>query len=479
MKITSIRITLATLALALAILPGCKKFLDINDNPNDTEKVEPEQILPSAEAALMHVISNQYQTFGNFWSQYWTQLPNSSQFRSIEQYSSGPNDFDRPWGILYAGALTDTDSLIVNQHLPKFQQYAAIAWIIRAYSFQLLTDGFGDIPLKDALKGTANRSPRYDSQQEVYDSIFSFIEQGTALIDPDSDYTPGEDDLLLHGDMEAWVKVANTLKLRAYLRLSEVNATKAQAGIEALYASGAEFLDEDVKLIYTTQGGNQNPLWAEVVALATRNQGASSTIMDRLKQNNDPRIGKFYQLRAGATDYLSTPQGTFDEIPSNTPLSYPNSANVLGTTAPGILMSAAESYFLQAEAAQRGWGSGNAAELYRAGIRASFATWSLTPAQADTYITTAPAAQWPADPTQQIKAIITQKWYAMCGSQGFEAWTELRRTGYPDFIEPSAASTLGNDNLPARFIYPQSELTRNGNFPGLERIDERVWWDVE
>jgi hypothetical protein len=141
-----------------------------------------------------------------------------------------------------------------------------------------------------------------------------------------------------------------------------------------------------------------------------------------------------------------------------------------------MFISLAESNFLQAEAVQRGWGTtGNAAELYRNGIRASFATWGLTDAQATTYINSAPAAQWPA--TNQIRAIITQKWYAMCGSQGFEAWTEFRRTGYPDWIQPSAASILGPNNMPARFIYPQAELTRNGNFPGLKPIGEKVWWD--
>ncbi|GEP95365.1 SusD/RagB family nutrient-binding outer membrane lipoprotein [Chitinophaga cymbidii] len=479
MKITSIKTTLAAIALAAVILPGCKKFLDVNDNPNATEKVDPEQILPSAQAAVMHVINSQYQTFGNFWAQYWTQLPNSSQFRSVEQYSSGPADFDRAWGILYAGALTDTDSLIVKQNQARYAQYAAIGWILRAYSFQLLTDGFGDVPLKDALMGTANRSPRYDTQQEVYDSVFSFIDHGLALMDPDSDYHPGDDDLLAGGDMETWIRIANTLKLRAYLRLTEVDAAKAQAGVEALYSDGALFLEDDVTLAYTSQGGNQNPLWAEVVALNTRNQGASSTIMDPLKANDDPRITRFYQLRVDSTTYRSTPQGTFDQIASNIALSYPNSATVLGPTAPGVLMSAAESYFLQAEAAQRGWGSGNAAELYRDGIRASFAFLGLEDDEATTYINSAPAAQWPANPADRIGAIITQKWFAMCGSQGFEAWTEYRRTGYPDWIEPSAASILGPGNMAQRFVYPQTELTRNGNFPGLKPIGERVWWDTK
>jgi len=78
----------------------------------------------------------------------------------------------------------------------------------------------------------------------------------------------------------------------------------------------------------------------------------------------------------------------------------------------------------------------------------------------------------------QIKAIITQKYYAMAGFQGFEAWTEWRRTGYPNILVKSAASTLGTNELPARLLYPDTEITRNQNFPGIKPITEKVWWDL-
>jgi len=65
------------------------------------------------------------------------------------------------------------------------------------------------------------------------------------------------------------------------------------------------------------------------------------------------------------------------------------------------------------------------------------------------------------------------------GTQGFEAWTEYRRTGYPDFIQASAASNLEAGELPKRIIYPNTEATRNQNYPGLKEIDVPVWWDVK
>lgn len=475
MKRNQFKSIIAGLAVAAIMLPGCKDFLDINESPNSTTKANPDQILPSIQAAVAHVQNYHYLQFGNFWSQYWTQSPNASQFRSIDAYSSGPSDFDRPWAILYANALADTDSLISLAHLNKFKQYAAVAYVMRAYSFQLLTDGFGDIPLTEALDGRGNRSPKYDPQRQVYDSIFAWITKATALMDATSAYPP-EGDLLLAGDMDAWKQFANTLKLRAYMRISETaDSVKSKAGILAIQQNGFGYLENNVNLVNPGGGGNMFPIWEEVLTLQIRNQTASSTVMDKLKSYNDPRLGRLFNLNAGA--YTSMPQGGFNDVPSNFPGSRPGS-RTLGELVPSKMITAAESYFLQAEAALRGWGAGSAAALYEQGIRASFETLELTSAQADAYIAQ-PAVALTGNRAQQLEKIITQKYFAATGMQGFESWCDYRRLGYPSFLVRSAASVLGVNSRPQRFVYPQAELTRNANFPGLKKIDERVWWDVQ
>jgi hypothetical protein len=76
-----------------------------------------------------------------------------------------------------------------------------------------------------------------------------------------------------------------------------------------------------------------------------------------------------------------------------------------------------------------------------------------------------------------IKFIITQKWFAMCGNQAFEAWCEWRRTGYPNFFVISKTSLIGN-SFPKRFTYPTNEATTNASFPGLAPLTKDVWWDV-
>ena len=76
-----------------------------------------------------------------------------------------------------------------------------------------------------------------------------------------------------------------------------------------------------------------------------------------------------------------------------------------------------------------------------------------------------------------MEAIITQKWVSMNGTQSAEAWSEWRRTGYPDFFIVSIASQIGN-TFPQTLLYPNSEQTLNPNTPPQHAITDKVWWDV-
>lgn len=472
------------LGAALLTATGCKKFLDVNDNPNATTTATENLILPSTQAAIGMAVGNNLQVFGNIYAQFWTQSPSSSQYKTIEQYEPSPSSFDRVWGILYNDALEDI-RLLEQSRNPN---YVAIALIEKAYAFQLLTDAFGDVPLKEALQGNAILSPHYDPQAEVYDSIFAWTKRGIALAGTSTNY-PTTDDLVFGGGangMARWKQFGNTFLLRAYLRLSEKNPAKAQAGIQELYASNPSFLATDARIAYQNVGGNQNPLYAEGVGLGrTQNLVASSTAVNAFTANNDPRLKALYTVNT-AGNVVGIPQGSYGTQPTVNPTfpapitggRFATATGATAATAPVKLMSAAESYFLQAEAVARGWAPGNVQTLFNAGIKASFDALGLTTAAYDAYMASAPDAQLPADMAGRIRAIITQKYYAMAGFQGFEAWTEWRRIGYPNILVHSAASTLGSTDLPARLLYPETEITRNQNFPGVKPITERVWWDV-
>ena len=460
---------------------SCNKFLDVNKNPNNPEDASPNLLLPSSEVSLGIIVGNSFQIYGNILSQYWTQSPSSSQYKPIEQYAFTNSGFNYPWAFIYQDALSNLQKIIVNSTEHQ-QQYLAIAYILKAYGLQLSTDAFRDVPNSEAV--SAASSPVYDKQEVVYDSIFEYIDKGKALIDVNSVEAPGSEDVIFGGDMQKWINFANTLELRAYLRLSQVDEAKAKAGIQKLFAENATFLDEDGAINYSSTGGNQNPLYINMVGLGkTQNVVASATIVKAFLRNSDPRLYVLYDSLPKQDTIAYIAQGSFEKNGNSTKRVSPPSALVAGNAqndasalAPVRLISASESYFLQAEAAARGWGQGSlsAKDLFKKGIEASFEADGISN-EADNYITSAPDAVFPSKAADQIKAIITQKYYAMCGSQGFEAWTEWRRTGFPVFFELSAEAD-GLD-FPVRFLYPNSEVTSNLHYPGTVSNDTPVWWD--
>jgi len=500
MKKSKSKIAVFATVILLFSAIGCKKdYLDVNTDPNLPSEISINLALPSAQLAIGSVMGNNFHSIGGIYGQFFTQSPAASQFKTFEQYNPGAEKFDWPWRILYADCLEDCKYIVSSGTEQGLSQYVACAKIMQAYAFQILTDNFGDVPYTEANLGNSGIiSPHYDSQQDVYNGIIAKIEEGIALIDENNTGHPLEDDLFFQGDMGMWRKFANTLKLRVDLRLAYVDAGKAQAGIEALSTSGAQFLTagESVRIDYTTTAGNTHPYFSFVVGVGgTQNLVASNTAIDNFIANNDTNRLAVLYAPSPAGVIQGIPQGAYN-LPASTPVSFPGTLTGANTDDPNtaaadvILVSDYESYFLQSEAAARGWltSTGTAEDLYKDGIQASFDALGFTdhsdPAVYDgsgnlLYLSE-PAVVFPAGGSleDKIKAIITQKWYAICGTQGDEAWIEWRRTNYPDFFVQSANNIMGASVWPYRLFYPSTEVTRNINFPGQKTIDTKVWWDV-
>jgi len=535
-------ILVAALGAALSV-SSCKKFLDINKNPNESATATVETLLPGAQLYVASTLGVDLQINGGIWGEHWTQSPNASQYKSLEQYAPQQDNFSTPWVNLYKagenfyqlGKLADST---------KKKQYKVIALIMKAYTFQLITDAWGDVPYTEALKGLVADSnivsPHYDSQRVVYNGILNDIDTALFYLNPSDAVLPGKDDLIYGGDMDKWRKFAYTLKLRIYMRMSEIDPVAAQAGVAALYADpNTVFITTDketAKIGFGYSSASKSPLYAEATSTTlagTQNLAGSKTCIDEMNNNNDYRLYVFYTPTSGGS-FVGIRQGNYNTPAIGGTYSLP-SAYVAGDAsdensakAPVHFLTASESLYLQAEAVARGWATGDDVSLFYAGLRASFdlyswayddmdITWQDTtglgsgsgyvlPSGAtlllpvkltsefayysyihgDTTYLTTPAVAVPAPAsvynntmttTDKIKTIITQKWFGMCGNQAFEAWTEHRRTGYPDFLVVSATSVAG-PTLPKRFLYPTLESTRNANFPGMASLTTKMWWDI-
>ena len=349
--------------LLVSSFSSCKKdFFDINQDPNNALDANINLLLPSAQAGIGHALGNNLQIFGGIYSQYWTQSPAASQYKTIVQYFPAANDFDNPWAALYSDALQDLKAVIKKADAENKPNYAAIAKILQAYTYQILTDNWGDVPFSESLQGEDFLiSPKYDKQQDIYPGIIQLAKDGIALIDINTDVHPTDDDLIFGGDMYLWYEFGNTLLLKMYLRLSEVDPAAAQAGIAELEASVPDFLypGETAQITYVNQGGNTNPLYSSYVDIGnTQNLVANATCVNYMNTNLDPRVETLYNPALNGS-FVGIPNGDYD-LPASTPVAYPGSASggygddPLAPTAPVIFMSSYESLFLQAEAAARG-----------------------------------------------------------------------------------------------------------------------------
>ena len=540
MKHIKLIVSAACLGGAMLLNSGCKKYLDINTNPNVTQDVLAEQLLPSAQIFIGSAVGVDLQVNGSFWAQYWTQSPASSQYKIYDRYSPTSSSYDRVWSLIYSSALSDLNQLEKKGLATKELQYVGVAKVLKAYAFQIAADGWGDVPFSEALKGLPEdggiTAPVYDKQAAVYDGIAKLIQEGRALLEnAETNHLSVSGDLIYHGDLAKWQQFANTLELKLFLRLSEKDPAKAQAGVTNIMtqaAAGAGFIDEtsDAMISYSATAGNQNPLYSEMAGLnRVQNIVGSKTVIDSMNANTDLRVEVFFNpINTGA--YVGIAQGNYT-ISSSTQVSIPNASTAadvstaygLSTSpvAPVKFISSYESYFLQAEAAARGWGTGNAKNLFENGIAASFAAYGaafdhleevlidtpdgingvplivpimvsaatatdlyLNGISTDSGVAVDPAywGQFPTTGTvqQKVRHIITQKWFSMTGNQGFEAWTEWRRTGYPSWFTVSAQSAIGSTPaaFPRTFFYPDVEVQRNLKFPGQKVITDRVYWDI-
>ncbi|MBW8359377.1 MAG: SusD/RagB family nutrient-binding outer membrane lipoprotein [Weeksellaceae bacterium] len=475
-----IRLILFGFLAAFSII-ACDDQLDINKDPDN---LSPEQIPLNSEftggsTGIATSAGSYYALIGGFWSQYFTQSAAANQYKEIDNYSINTGDYNGAWSSMY-DAILDIRNVKKNAESSGNWNYYLMSTVMEAYAFQVLTDSYGAVPFTEASNSEI-LAPKFDEPTVIYDGLVSNLKLALAkdLSTSSTAVIPGNDDLIFGGDMQRWRQFANTMLLKLYIRQTNSRPAIAQAGIQELYSSGAQFLTSNAAITqYEDMANKSNPLYEtdrRQLNVGT-NLRASTTLYSYLLENTDPRFSYFYN--AGP----SQDQGDFD-----------NTANVnaavikLQATDPVYFISAAESYFLQAEAAVRYNGGVNAKALYDMGVTEAFAQWGIAPG---TLLTTTYSFPNTTD-AAKLEAILTQKWISFFPGKGYEAFFEHKRTKIPA-ISPVPQSSLSyipgqfaysiegttNGQFPRRIVYPVTESQTNANFPGLKPITEPLWYDA-
>ncbi len=402
------RYQILSVLAALLASTACGDLTSINDNPNGPTDVQPPSMLSNAIQTVVNRVdgpNNNLDTRGGgLWVQYYAEI----QYRDEDKYIVRPG-VDGEWGM-YSGPLEDFQRMINKGVAAGVPNWEAVGRIMKSYVFSVMTDAMGDIPYSEAFQERALLTPKYDTQQAIYTALFADLAKASQQIDP-AGIGFGSGDIMYGGDMTTWRKFANSLRLRLAMHLTKVAPATAQS--EALAAVTAGVFasnDESAQLMYLPSAPNQNPVYTNVHVDKRDDYGMSKTLVDSMRSWNDPRLPIYAQ---------------------------PNEL------------------FLEAEAAERGWITGNATQLYDDAIRASMEQYGIATTAIDAYLAQ-PRVVY-ATGAAGLTQIAYQKWVSLF-MQGMEGWTEVRRTGVPALVPgPNAVLT----KIPERLPYSDNEAVLN------------------
>lgn len=510
-------VSVLTLLLIVGLVSSCDKdFEQVNSNPNSPETVSSSLLLPNIIRNAANEIVGKGWGIGNVVMQYTAKI----QFTNEDRYNWGPEG--NPYSVFY-NSLRDVNNMVLISSESGENNYVGAALVMKSLMYAFMTDAYGDLPYTEAIGAKDGINyPRFDRQDVIYDGILADLEQANQLLGSSSEDLEG--DILFQGDILKWKKLANSLRLRSLMRISD--REDPSAGMQAIVSNPQQFPvfegnEDNAALQYLQDVPNQHYLF-------TTRSGSfdeyrlSTTIEGYLKGMEDPRLFAYYQptndsgagLIGAPEDYAGVPNGLADEnaygySPSGDPnkggsnfisrvgllfscLACSEYASPIGFQT--VLMGYSELQFLLAEASERGFISiGDAGTYYENGIQASFDYYEdrLRVANLNeiaAVVQPAPSyylqesVAYTGSQEEKLEKIGTQKWLALFFN-GLEGWFDWRRTGIPE-IEPGPAAYI--ETVPVRFMYPTGVQALNKenyedavSVQGQDRITTRVWWDVE
>lgn len=505
----------------VALLSSCTKdFETLNQNPNYPLTVAAIDVFTNAEQSSIGGISRGGGQLGGWiqhtylgpWSQQWCKV----QYIDEDRYM--PRDMSPYFQNPYTNELKNLSIVITKAASEKNESLVAAAKVMRAWVFMFLTDIWGDVPYEDALKGleaTGTLTPKYDTQASIYAALLVQLEEANiALTGVTNNF--GSGDLIYGGDPVRWRKFANSLKLRLLNRAAgtpwsftynmaggtQVTTTPGAAALATADAQiGAILSDPSKYPIFESNGDNvqlsfpglpyRNPIFN---TLYTRtDQGISETMVDWLKARTDPRLHIYAQPTPSSVaadvvlPYDSLQYVGFQNGRGITSALFP-AISLLGTQiaytekAPLYVLCYDEQAFTIAEYNKRRGNDAAAQTSYEDGITSSMERWgindggSVYPSWGKSTITVSktgypvnyaaylagPNVAWGGTDAQKYQKICEQRWAAMYG-EGVQAYSEIRRTGFPEriFEYKLQKAYYPNLGLPVRLQYALSENTNN------------------
>ncbi len=499
------------LFLVVGLLSSCTKgFEELNKDPNNPVDVPAINVFTNAIRTGVGLEMGDWiqHTYLGVWCQQWCKIQYIDEDRYMPREMSG--FFNAP----NTGALKNLSIVETKAIKDKNDRLLAATKVWQVWNYMYLTDLFGDIPYTEAMQGFSAEGtlhPKYDTQESVNAALLAKLEEANVLLGSTT-INFGSGDLLYGGDPVLWKKFANSLKLRLLNRAAGTpwtftyNMSGAQADVTTT-AGGAAWASADTEIgkiladpstypVFDSNDDNaalyypgepyKNPIFNTLYA--RKDQAISETMVDWLEARVDPRLHIYGQPTPNSVttpplDYVGFQNGRGITAAIFPTISMLGTAVAFDEYAPLYVMCYDEVEFIKAEYYKRKSNDAAAQTAYENGIKASMERWGLndgstvTPSWGYAYDITVgtttypvnyatylahPLVAWGGDDAHKFQKICEQKWAAMFG-QGVQAYSEIRRTGFPEriFEYELEGAYYPNLGLPVRLQYALSEETYN------------------
>ncbi|WP_042722723.1 SusD/RagB family nutrient-binding outer membrane lipoprotein [Flavobacterium sp. B17] len=471
----------------------------LNEDPKHPTVVPSGLLVASAEQELISQLltPNVNNNISRFFTQQWSQTTyiDESNYDMVTR-PIPRNHYNRMMAssssIAYSpgvlSALRDAKQFLQNEGLDaaKKGNNEAIIELLNVYTWANLVDTYGDVPYFGALKAVAGSDNNvseipYDDAKTIYLDLIKRIDAANAMINTNqSGYT---DDIFYNGNMAKWQKMANSLKFRLAVTLSDVEPVLAKTYAEAAYNAGLFNGKEDNFGLSTFPSGLfANPIYQEAIQSGRNDFVPSDVLVDYMNSTADPRRGRWFTKVGGA--FVGGVYGSGNSYAAYSHMTSTKDGDagddgymLITPNAQGFLLDYTEITFLRAEAAARGFNvGGTPANLYATAITASMTEYGISSTSAAAFIAANPfnAANWK-------QSIGFQAWVAMF-NKGFQAWNFARRLDYPVFVNPDDSTV---DGVPVRMKYSDQEyllnkdnVTAAAQKIGGDNVTTKIFWDV-
>ncbi len=505
--------SLAALAVCLMLFSSCDAgFEELNVNPTQASQIDPNFKLTNIQVRISGERYENWRTnliYSSVMMQHFATLPGywaGDKYTYIGSYSAAM------WDRYYPNISKNIEDLLIQTaESPDDANLNAITQIVRVLMYHRLTDLYGDIPYTEAGRGFIDdiTQPAYDDQSFIYNDMLTKLEQAAGTLNPAGN-SFGTGDLMYQGDTEKWRKFAYSMMLRLGMRLVKVDPSAAQSWVTKAIAGGTMESNDDIAFV----PHNDPSGWRNGNGSVFRADGSprlSQFFVDWMVNHGDPRLEIYGIIPVAGAPPVGMPNGKVagasDPIygiendaswipcePADTPPSpcgmdvymQPNPM-IKGEDDPMFFMTYAEVELLKAEAAVRGWHSGDPGTHYANGVRAAMEylvmydpNAAIASADIDDYL-----ANNPYDAANAMKQINEQIWAATLLNE-YEGYANWRRTGFPELTPVNFPGNVTGGTIPRRLRYREAEAVANpDNYnavlskQGPDEFTTRIWWDAQ